>query len=576
MSFLTTKHPLLRLSFLFFYSIATYTFIKIEQNTAVEIITKNRRSRSIKYLQKLKYQNTQNRLKRLTAPRVGEVVFYRISDDIDGNTIVEESGPADQIYTSSEFNHNFQDKTAVPDYVTNIEANLEKSYYKTYGKNSENSKNDRMPFEKEQNGVQIFDTFDKAKHIENVVLEMAGNDLNWWAYSKLHEIHISRDKLEELDVNDLKISDNLANKLSDVVVVKGKNTIFNYETNKIERPSVIFSWDSEESIKNKLKNNESANSTENDAKSAGIILELMSTGIDELNQFLNQHESVFYQYEPLKIIGDGCSAEGMSRKIEYMKELLNCNYHEMQEKIENTETKQTDSCFSGGSVFRYKSNRLCKGQFCEGHDHSKNTNKCLKDCPNVEIQELNKVCQEKLTIMKIIRICNIASLAPILNSLKFNLKILMVLRDPRAVAFSRLKRYPNWSSTNVINNLKWTCLDWQKSLEQAFFVDDEWLMNKFMVVRVEDFFGEVQFLTEASSEFLGLQKSEVLGQVSEFVGENEGEIREREENFDDWRSEIDFEIVEGVQKVCGKAMALAGYKLVASLDELKNSAFVLH
>ena len=417
-------------------------------------------------------------------------------------------------------------------------------------------------------------TFDKSKHIEKVVLEMAGNDLNWWAYSKLHEIHISRDKLGELDVNDLQISDNLASKLSDIVVVKDKNTNFNYETDKIENPSVIFSWDSEKNIKNKLENNK--NQSKNGVKSAGIILELMSSGIDELNKFLNQHESVFYQYEPLKIISDGCSTDGMSRKIEYLTDLLNCDYNKMQEKIENVVTQETDSSLSGGSVFRYKSDRLCKGQFCEGHDHSKNTKMCLKHCPNIEVHDLNRVCEEKVTIMKIIRICNIANLAPVLNRQNFNLKILMVLRDPRAVAFSRLKRYPSWNLANVISNLKWTCLDWQKSLEQAFFVDDDWLANKFMVVRVEDFFGAVNFFTETSSGFLGLQEQDVLGQVSGFIAENEGEIRDRKENYYDWRSDIDFEIVGGVQRVCEKAMALAGYKMVASLEELKDRHFLLH
>lgn len=138
-----------------------YTFIKIEQSTAVDIITRNRRSRSIKYLQKLKHKKTKNRLARLTAPRVGEVVFYRISDDVDGNTIVEESGPVSEIeYTSyPEFNYNFRDKkTAEPFYATNIEANLETNYYKYYVKNSENSENNRMPFEKELNAVKVFDT----------------------------------------------------------------------------------------------------------------------------------------------------------------------------------------------------------------------------------------------------------------------------------------------------------------------------------------------------------------------------------------------------------------------------------
>jgi len=104
-------------------------------------------------------------------------------------------------------------------------------------------------------------------------------------------------------------------------------------------------------------------------------------------------------------------------------------------------------------------------------------------------------------------------------------------------------------------------------------VDDDWLANKFMVVRVEDFFGAVNFFTETSSGFLGLQKQDVLGQVSGFIAENEGEIRDRTENYYDWRSDIDFEIVEGVQSM--KFDSKSSYFFVSVYRSNKSSLFLL-
>ena len=256
----------------------------------------------------------------------------------------------------------------------------------------------------------------------------------------------------------------------------------------------------------------------------------------------------------------------MPRKIEYLQELLKCDFSKVQSKIESR-----DTAVSGGFTFRYKSARFCKNEFCEGHDYSNDAKRCMQSCPEVEINDVATVCQQKTSIMKIIRICNLEKFAGLMNVNK-NLKVLSVLRDPRAVGFSRMKWFKNWNLQNVITNMKWTCLDWQKSLEQAFFVDPSWMKNRFMVLRVEDYFGAegggVTFWTKISSQFLGVDENF----EDNFFKFYEGEIRDRKENYDDWRwsDDINFEMVAGVQEVCGKFMELAGYKNVNSIEELKN------
>ena len=133
----------------------------------------------------------------------------------------------------------------------------------------------------------------------------------------------------------------------------------------------------------------------------------------------------------------------------------------------------------GGAVFRYHSHRLCQAEFCEGHDYFNNTAQCVKRCPNIEATDLNQACKRLFSVFKVIRLCSVASLAPLLE--KQGLKAVMTLRDPRAVAVYRAKHNKGWTMKTVINNLKWVCVDWQRSLEQVFFIDDDWMKSRFMI-----------------------------------------------------------------------------------------------
>merc|ERR1712176_722400 len=145
----------------------------------------------------------------------------------------------------------------------------------------------------------------------------------------------------------------------------------------------------------------------------------------------------------------------MNQKVEFLNEIINCQFGDLTEKLDTLRSefgasgvKTASYVGKGGMVFRFKSDRLCKGEFCESKDFSIHEEKCIKECPEVDLVKASGVCQEKLPVAKIIRLCNINALQPILqseeNASSINnkkTKIIYTIKDPRQIDEMDLPRY---------------------------------------------------------------------------------------------------------------------------------------
>ena len=404
------------------------------------------------------------------------------------------------------------------------------------------------------------------KLIENAALQYEGKDLVWWGYNKTHEFLIDRDTLDKTDINALKLTENIAEKFGGKPK-KSQNTQnspqklkFQSSSTKTEPSTTILSWKPE-----------TTKFLENTEKPSGLLLmSVFASEINTIDQYFNENSQVLYHYEPLKLIADGCASNTVPEKLNYLRELLSCQYRDLSDSLQKLKTRDQKAARflgKGGITFRYKSDRLCKDEFCEGHDYSKNEEKCMNSCPDVNIEKMANLCKNDkiLPTIKVVRVCNLANLEPLFE--ESNLKAVLMLRDPRAIAFERAKGvFKSWNSEQIVNNIKWMCVDMGKSLQLAAGSSSPlWLKKKLIVVRAEDvLLNKNQNWMENINKFTHLEESqsnwESLSQI-----ENKTIFNWRKESL----SNFNFETVKGVERVCADLMQLAGYKSVSSEEDLQ-------
>ena len=90
-------------------------------------------------------------------------------------------------------------------------------------------------------------------------------------------------------------------------------------------------------------------------------MNLLASELRTVDEYFNQHDDVFYQYEPLKLIADGCASSTVPTKIEYLNELFSCQFEDLSERLnvlKIRDEKASHYVGKGGITFRYKSKRL--------------------------------------------------------------------------------------------------------------------------------------------------------------------------------------------------------------------------
>uniref|UniRef100_F6UZR9 Sulfotransferase n=1 Tax=Ciona intestinalis TaxID=7719 RepID=F6UZR9_CIOIN len=162
-----------------------------------------------------------------------------------------------------------------------------------------------------------------------------------------------------------------------------------------------------------------------------IIVTNHRSGSTFTGELFNQHEDVFYIFEPLIQARSGCGDEEDKMKI--LMRMLQCDLGSPEgfERI-TQDAGVRQRCISNNFCFREKSKVLCSREFCP---HG-NPRSCL-GCDAVDPVMASDACsKKKFVVIKVIRLCDLQNLKGLITNSKFDIKILHLVRDPRGIYHS--------------------------------------------------------------------------------------------------------------------------------------------
>lgn len=307
-----------------------------------------------------------------------------------------------------------------------------------------------------------------------------------------------------------------------------------------------------------------------------VIVSTKRSGSSFVGELFNANPHVFYLYEPLyipqKSVLDHTLKNAQFTQIakDVLNHTLRCNFSD--------EYPSSRSWLErGGNSFNScKSNAAIKGSSLL--------------CPVLRISEpkigsvLNGLCHDRpYTVLKTIRVQNISELKTFIEDPGLNVKILHLVRDPRAVMNSRrslnernfdLLRRKGPRADEVLD----LCDHMQRNIAFGSSTP-EWLKDRYIRVRFEDLAQDPIGETKRIYGKLGMQLHD---NVISWINKNTQGItnihanadpftrtRNAKKVVDSWRSKLDSSSIKRIESSCWKAMDALSYKF-ASLRQSKN------
>ena len=137
-------------------------------------------------------------------------------------------------------------------------------------------------------------------------------------------------------------------------------------------------------------------------------------------------------------------------KIKFLNETFHCKSPKYRDWVDKTLTwnQLGRHCKKDGLCNWEMSTRLCKEPFCDSHTGLK-PKYCRKHCGNFELHTaeekhylIEEICKNQLNTVavKTIRISSLSQLEPLFfGDFDMNLKVVVLVRDPRSIYHSRKK-----------------------------------------------------------------------------------------------------------------------------------------
>lgn len=335
-----------------------------------------------------------------------------------------------------------------------------------------------------------------------------------------------------------------------------------------------------------------------------LLLTTTRCGSTFIGQLLNQHQDVFYLFEPLyhlqaalvpriHLPTDRQLMIGASRDL--LRSLYSCELYNFESYIKPTPINHTTD-----KLFRRSASRtLCQPPVCDAFGSGVTVEEwdCAKKCPNLNLTLAAEACRDKHHVaMKVVRVPEIGDVRALVEDPRLNIKVVQLVRDPRGILTSRMETFKElyrlwriWQATGrrpynlETKQLTAICDDFYNSVSTGFS-RPYWLKGKFMLVRYEDLARNPLQKTKEIYDFVGLTMNK---NVEDWIQANTrgsngvlakykfGTMRDSAANAESWRLKLPFEMVEYTQTVCQKALMLLGYKSVRSTEELKNMSVSL-
>ncbi|XP_078266551.1 carbohydrate sulfotransferase 2-like [Rhinoraja longicauda] len=336
------------------------------------------------------------------------------------------------------------------------------------------------------------------------------------------------------------------------------------------------------------------------------------SGSSFVGELFNQNPDVFFLYEPMWHIwqklypGDALTLQGAARDM--LGHLYRCDLSIYQ-------------LYNGGNnvtsmgIFGAPRNKVvCSYPLCQAYRKDKvgliDEHVCKNECPPQHLDSLASECLRYSTIViKGVRIFDLSVLAPLMRDPSIDLKVIHLVRDPRAVASSRIKSrnglireslqvmrskdpkgrrlkvYDGYQRSrrdavdyHALNALEVICSSMVRTVQMAR-EPPGWLKDNYRVVRYEDLVEEPIRYLKDMYHFVNLSLSQDLERFvlnmtmgSSYSNKKPFSVSSRNatQAANAWRTQLTYSQIKQVEDYCQQAMDWLGYQKVQTPEEVKD------
>ncbi|MCI4376389.1 hypothetical protein PGIGA_G00187940 [Pangasianodon gigas] len=334
-----------------------------------------------------------------------------------------------------------------------------------------------------------------------------------------------------------------------------------------------------------------------------LLLATTRTGSSFVGEFFNQlGTNMFYLFEPLWHVERTLSQDtGIPNSnissIAYRDVLLSlflCDFSLLESFISPPPLEHVTP-----ALFRRESSMaLCEEQVCTPVQKNifERYHCRMRRCGPLNFTLVSQSClRKKHRAIKTVRVRQLDSLRLLVEDPRLDIKVIHLVRDPRAVLASRMvafsSKYQTWKSwaangevpidDEEVKRLQGNCNQIRESAELGLSQPD-WLENRYMLVRYEDI---ARYPMQKAAEMYRFTGIPFTSQAREWIIKNThaSEVasgvystqKNSSEQVEKWRFSIPFKLAQVVQEVCGPTMELFGYRFVDSEETLVNKSISL-
>ncbi|XP_072019592.1 carbohydrate sulfotransferase 1-like [Amphiura filiformis] len=284
-----------------------------------------------------------------------------------------------------------------------------------------------------------------------------------------------------------------------------------------------------------------------------IIVTRWRSGSSFTGELFNNNPDFAYFFEPL--IGTVGSRSGIKfgeHHMTVLHNLLKCNFTQT-----NYTWWQGQIPINCGKSLTFSKSILC--------EYFKVVLKPNNDTSAV----VEEACQSrKHAAIKTVRVPDIGHLKPIVTDSNLNVKVIHLIRDPRAVYLSR-------ASTRDVDEMYYNECDEMENNLRFWKDPPSWLRGRHMLLRYEDLADDPDSITEKIYDFLGLKVPATVKMWLKYntnwneVGEF-SRTRVSNQAAHAWRTKIAYKTMLDVQRRCIVPIIMAGYKPITTRSDLMN------
>ncbi|XP_029962537.1 carbohydrate sulfotransferase 3-like [Salarias fasciatus] len=365
----------------------------------------------------------------------------------------------------------------------------------------------------------------------------------------------------------------------------------------LSKLGAIFSQDQEEEEQEDLAMNMNGSGHKHI-----LLMATTRSGSSFVGEFFNQHgENMFYLFEPLwhvkRFLLSPAGARNTSVSSVYrdvLQKLFLCDFSGLEKFISPPPQQHvTTDLFSRGSSVSLCDDPVCTPVIKHVYEryHCKN-----RQCGPLNFTLASESCLSKqYYAIKSVRVIHLDTLKPFVEDPRMDVRIIQLIRDPRAVLVSRMvafsslyEKWKAWAQQGQVpeddaemKKFNKRCDHLRVSAELGLS-QPSWLKHRYMLVRYEDIPCYPMQKAEEMYKFMGIPFS---SQAREWILKNTHTTRKvtglystqrnSSEQSEKWRFSIPFILVQVVQELCGPTMKLLGYKFVEDKNTLTNKSISL-